>query len=84
MGEFNAIIGYKFLSGMHLNDAKFGLGSKKDRHESLGKGELGLGAFENIINDDKIGEIPLILETIDESIWEDEIKILRNLEKEKL
>ena len=83
-GEFDAIIGYKFLSGMHLNDAKFGLGSKKDRHESLGKGELGLGAFENIINDDKIGEIPLILETIDESIWEDEIKILRNLEKEKL
>ena len=84
MGEFDAMIGYKFLSGMHLNDAKFGLGSKKDRHESLGKGELGLGAFENIINDDKIGEIPLILETIDESIWEDEIKILRNLEKEKL
>ena len=61
-----------------------GLAQKKDRHESLGKGELGLGAFENIINDDKIGEIPLILETIDESIWEDEIKILRNLEKEKL
>lgn len=49
MGEFDAIIGYKFLSGIHLNDAKFGLGSKKDRHESLGKGELGLGAFENII-----------------------------------
>ncbi|WP_459861889.1 deoxyribonuclease IV [Campylobacter concisus] len=84
MGEFDTIIGYKFLSGMHLNDAKFGLGSKKDRHESLGKGELGFGAFKNIINDDKIGEIPLILETIDESIWEDEIKILRNFEKEKL
>ena len=84
MGEFDAIIGYKFLSGMHLNDAKFGLGSKKDRHESLGKGELGFSAFKNIINDDKIGEIPLILETIDESIWEDEIKILRNFEKEKL
>ena len=52
--------------------------------ESLGKGELGFSAFKNIINDDKIGEIPLILETIDESIWEDEIKILRNFEKEKL
>ena len=60
MGEFDAIIGYKFLSGMHLNDAKFALGSKKDRHESLGKGELGFSAFKNIINDDKIGEIPLI------------------------
>ena len=62
---------------------KFGLGSKKDRHESLGKGELGLGAFENIINDDKIGEIPLILETIDESIWEDRSKFLRNPKKRK-
>ena len=84
MEEFDAIIGYKFLSGMHLNDAKFALGSKKDRHERLGKGELGFSAFKNIINDDKIGEIPLILETIDESIWGEEIKILRNFEKEKL
>ena len=84
MRDFDAIVGYEFLSAMHLNDSKFGINSRKDRHESLGKGHLGIDAFKNIINDERIGEIPLILETIDESIWADEIKILRNLEKEKL
>ena len=83
MRDFDAIVGYEFLSAMHLNDSKFGINSRKDRHESLGKGHLGIDAFKNIINDERIGEIPLILETIDESIWADEIKILRNLRKEK-
>ncbi|MBQ3674361.1 MAG: deoxyribonuclease IV [Campylobacter sp.] len=81
MNEFDRIIGYKFLSGMHLNDTKNELGVRKDRHESLGKGFLGLQSFENIMNDKQIDEIPLILETIDESIWADEIKILRNMIK---
>ena len=81
MGEFDRIIGYKFLSGMHLNDTKNELGVRKDRHESLGKGFLGLQSFENIMNDKQIDEIPLILETIDDSIWADEIKILRNMIK---
>ena len=66
---------------MHLNDTKNELGVRKDRHESLGKGFLGLQSFENIMNDKQIDEIPLILETIDDSIWADEIKILRNLIK---
>ena len=83
MRAFDAIVGYEFLSAMHLNDSKFGINSRKDRHESLGKGHLGIDAFKNIINDERIGEIPLILETIDESVWADEIKILRNLQKEK-
>ena len=83
MRDFDAIVGYEFLSAMHLNDSKFGINSRKDRHESLGKGHLGIDAFKNIINDERIGEIPLILETIDESVWADEIKILRNLQKEK-
>ena len=81
MSEFDRIIGYKFLSGMHLNDTKNELGVRKDRHESLGRGFLGLSSFENIMNDKQIDEIPLILETIDESIWADEIKILRNIIK---
>ena len=81
MSEFDKIIGYKFLSGMHLNDTKNELGVRKDRHESLGRGFLGLQSFENIMNDKQIDEIPLILETIDESIWADEIKILRNMIK---
>lgn len=78
MNEFDQIIGVKYLSAMHLNDTKFGLASKKDRHESLGKGFLELRTFENIIKDKRTDDIPLILETIDESIWADEIKILRN------
>ncbi|MBQ9876837.1 MAG: deoxyribonuclease IV [Campylobacter sp.] len=81
MSEFDRVIGYKFLSGMHLNDTKNELGVRKDRHESLGRGFLGLSSFENIMNDKQIDEIPLILETIDESIWADEIKILRNMIK---
>lgn len=81
MSEFDRIIGYKFLSGMHLNDTKNELGVRKDRHESLGRGFLSLQSFENIMNDKQIDEIPLILETIDESIWADEIKILRNMIK---
>ncbi|MBR8466276.1 deoxyribonuclease IV [Campylobacter sp. faydin G-140] len=81
MSEFDRIVGYEFLSAMHLNDSKFDIGCKKDRHESLGKGYLGLGAFECIMRDERINDIPLVLETIDESIWKDEIEILRNFSK---
>ena len=81
MSEFDRAIGYKFLSGMHLNDTKNELGVRKDRHESLGRGFLGLAAFENIMNDPNIDEIPLILETIDDSLWAEEIAMLRAMIK---
>lgn len=80
MSEFDAVIGREFLSAMHLNDTKFGLNSRKDRHESIGKGHLGLEAFSHIIKDERTAQIPLILETIDESIWADEIALLRSFE----
>lgn len=80
MSEFDRAIGYKFLSGMHLNDTKNELGVRKDRHESLGRGFLGLEAFENIMNDPNIDEIPLILETIDDSLWAEEIALLRSMQ----
>lgn len=80
MSEFDRAIGYKFLSGMHLNDTKNELSVRKDRHESLGRGFLGLAAFENIMNDPNIDEIPLILETIDESLWAEEIALLRSMQ----
>ena len=80
MNEFDRAIGYKFLSGMHLNDTKNELGVRKDRHESLGRGFLGLEAFENIMNDPNIDEIPLILETIDDSLWAEEIALLRSMQ----
>lgn len=80
MSEFDRAIGYKFLSGMHLNDTKNELGVRKDRHESLGRGFLGLAAFENIMNDPNIDDIPLILETIDDSLWAEEIGLLRSMQ----
>lgn len=77
MGEFDRIVGYRYLLGMHINDSKNELGVKKDRHESLGKGTIGWEAFKFIMRDKNIGDIPFILETVDPTIWADEIKSLR-------
>ncbi len=74
--EFEKIVGFKYLSGMHINDSKAKFESRVDRHHSLGKGEIGLDAFRFIMNDSRMDDIPLILETIDESIWADEIALL--------
>ena len=76
MEEFDSVIGFKYLKGMHLNDAKSTLGSRVDRHESIGKGNIGLEAFRLIMNDPRFDDIPLILETPDPSIWAREIKLL--------
>jgi deoxyribonuclease-4 len=73
---FGEIVGFEYLSGMHINDSKPPLGSRVDRHHSLGQGEIGLDAFKMIMNDERMDDIPLILETIDESIWKDEIAML--------
>jgi len=80
--EFEKIVGFKYLQGMHINDSKPDLGSRVDRHESIGKGKIGLRAFELIMNDKRMDDIPLILETIDESIWKEEIKLLYSLIKQ--
>ncbi len=80
--EFDEIIGFQYLRGMHLNDSKKGLGSRVDRHHSLGKGELGLSPFEYIMGDPRFDEMPLILETIDPSLWAQEIKLLYQMEHE--
>ena len=77
--EFDEIVGFKYLQGMHINDSKPELGSRVDRHDSLGKGKIGLDAFKYIMNDDRMDDMPLILETIDESIWPEEIKLLYSL-----
>lgn len=81
MKEIEQSVGFKRLMGVHLNDSKTPFGSKKDRHESLGKGSLGWEPFRLIMNDKRFNKIPLILETIDEEIWAEEIKALRALEK---
>ena len=80
MQEFEKIIGFKYLKGMHINDSKAKFASKVDRHHSLGKGEIGLDAFKFIMQDKRINNIPLILETIEPKIWADEIKLLKSFE----
>lgn len=79
--EFDEVVGFEYLKGMHLNDSKKEHGSRVDRHDSLGKGTLGLEVFECIINDDRFNGIPLILETPNEDIWAEEIKLLKSLQK---
>jgi deoxyribonuclease-4 len=76
MNKFDKIVGFKYLKALHLNDAKKDLGSRVDRHESIGKGKLGLDPFRFIMNDPRFEKIPLILETIDSTIWAEEIKLL--------
>jgi deoxyribonuclease-4 len=80
MKEFDEVVGFQYLMGMHINDSKPKLGSRVDRHESIGKGEIGLDAFRFIMNDERIDDIPLVLETIDETIWPEEIKLLYSLQ----
>ena len=74
--DFERIVGFKYLMGMHLNDSKKELGSRVDRHDSIGQGLLGVEVFKRIMNDSRFDDIPMILETIDDSIWAEEIKML--------
>jgi len=78
--EFDNIVGFEYLKGMHINDSKPDLGSRVDRHHSLGEGKIGLDAFRFIMNDKRMDDIPLILETIDDSIWDKEIELLYSFE----
>lgn len=77
--EFEQIVGFRYLCGMHLNDSKPELGSRVDRHESLGLGKIGMVCFNYIMNDERFDEIPMVLETIDDSLWAEEIEILYGL-----
>jgi deoxyribonuclease IV len=74
--EFDEIIGFKYLKGMHLNDSKKEFGTRVDRHDNIGLGFLGEETFSILMNDARFDNIPLILETPDESLWEAEIKKL--------
>lgn len=77
--KFNEIIGFQYLKGMHLNDSKKDLGTRVDRHQNIGTGFLGDETFGFVVNDARFDNIPLILETPDESLWESEIKKLYSL-----
>lgn len=75
-GRFGEIVGFDYLRGMHLNDSKPDLGARVDRHHSLGQGKLGWEVFRYIMCDPRFDDIPLVLETIDETLWAEEIAAL--------
>ncbi len=79
LAKFDRIVGFDYLRGVHLNDAKPDLGARVDRHESIGEGALGLEPFRFLMNDDRFDEIPMILETVDNTIWAKEIRLLYDM-----
>jgi len=74
--DFDRIIGFDKLMGMHLNDSKKELGSRVDRHHSIGQGLLGIDVFKRIMNDARFDNIPMVLETIEPDLWAEEIRML--------
>ncbi|HNW57855.1 MAG TPA: deoxyribonuclease IV [Bacteroidales bacterium] len=80
-GEFDAVVGFRYLKGMHLNGSKKGLSTRVDRHDNLKQGVLGEEVFGLIMNDSRFDGIPLILETPDETLWAEEIAFLYSLER---
>ncbi|WP_333497759.1 deoxyribonuclease IV [Kluyvera sp. CHPC 1.2972] len=80
--EFERIVGFQYLRGMHLNDAKSEFGSRVDRHQSLGLGNIGHDAFRFIMQDNRFDGIPLVLETTNPDIWGEEIAWLKAQQQE--
>ena len=77
---FNAFeqeVGFSFLRGIHLNDSKKEVGSRVDRHDSIGQGYIGNAFFERLMKDTRFDNLPIILETPDETLWAKEIAWLR-------
>jgi deoxyribonuclease IV len=78
---FEETIGINYLKGMHVNDSKKEHASRVDRHENIGKGFLGEEVFWNLMNDQRFDDMPLILETPEESLWDEEIRRLYSFMK---
>ena len=83
LNEFEEVVGFQYLRAMHLNDSKKALGSRVDRHDSIGKGFIGFPFFEKLMRDPRFDNMPLILETIDETLWPQEIAWLREQSESK-
>jgi len=79
--EFERLVGFEYLRGMHLNGSKPDLGSRVDRHDSLESGKLGLEVFRYIMNDARFEGIPMVLETVDDTIWAQEIELLYGMQR---
>ena len=82
--EFHRLIGFDRLQVVHANDSKKGLGSKVDRHENIGKGEIGPKAFELLVNDPRFEKIPIVVETPDsETMHAVNVKTLQDMRHAK-
>jgi deoxyribonuclease-4 len=79
--KFGEVIGFNYLSGIHLNDSKKELGSRVDRHDNVGKGLIGIELFKMVMQDERLNNLPIILETPDETLWAEEIRLLRSFER---
>jgi len=81
--EFEEVIGIERLKAIHLNDSKNSVGSRKDRHEQIGRGFIGLETFEKILNDPRLKDLPFYLETPHKEVagYGAEISLLRGLRK---
>jgi deoxyribonuclease IV len=81
LDDFEQIVGFRYLRGIHLNDSKKDLGTRVDRHESLNTGLLGEPVFKRIMKDPRFDDMPIILETPDDTLWEKEISLLYSYTK---
>jgi deoxyribonuclease-4 len=63
MSQFDSLVGLDRLRVIHLNDSKKGLGSRVDRHDHIGKGEIGPDAFRFFLNDPRLESVPMVIET---------------------
>ncbi|MBQ8502066.1 MAG: deoxyribonuclease IV [Bacteroides sp.] len=78
--DFAEQVGFEYLRAIHLNDSKKALASRVDRHDSIGKGLIDLSFFQRLMKDPRFDNMPIILETPDETLWAEEIKLLRSFE----
>lgn len=77
--QFDETIGFAYLKGIHLNDSKKELATRVDRHDSIGKGVMGPTLFRLLMQDARFDDLPIILETPDETLWAEEIRLLYTL-----
>jgi deoxyribonuclease-4 len=74
--KFSSVIGWEYLKAIHLNDSKKELATRVDRHHSIGQGFIGMELFEVLMNDPHFDNLPIIMETPDDTIWAEEIRML--------
>ena len=83
MIEFEKIIGFNLLKVIHVNDSKKECNCRVDRHESLGKGKIEIEMFKWMMNDERLNNIPMILETPFDENYAEEIRLLKSFVHEE-